>query len=55
MSYQGTLHGNNPDYRWAVAWVVVWFAVAVLYFALLGRHRLVLSPEEKFAIEHRRA
>ena len=45
----------NPDYRWAVAWVVVWFAVAIFYFALIGRHRLVLSPEEKFAIEHRGA
>ena len=34
-----------------VLWVAVWFAVAVAYFALAGRHRLILSPEEEFALQ----
>ena len=33
-------------------WVLVWFALAILYFALVGRHKLILSPEEEFAMEH---
>jgi ethanolamine permease len=35
--------------------VVIWFAVAIAYFALVGRHRLILSPEEEFAMEHKKA
>jgi ethanolamine permease len=31
--------------------VAVWFSVFVAYFALVGRHRLILSPEEEFAME----
>jgi ethanolamine permease len=30
--------------------VAVWFLAGLLYFALVGRHRLVLSPEEEFAL-----
>src|SRR5262249_9373816 len=41
----------DPVYRQGVIWVAVWFAVAVFYFTLVGRHRLILSPEEKFALE----
>lgn len=41
---------QDPIYRWGVAGVAVWFALGVLYFGLVGRHRLVLSPEEAFAI-----
>ena len=33
-------------------WVIVWFAVGILYFAFVGRHKLILSPEEEFAMEH---
>jgi ethanolamine permease len=33
-----------------VVWVAGWFAVGILYFALIGRHRLILSPEEEFAM-----
>jgi ethanolamine permease len=29
----------------------VWFALAIAWFALVGRHRLVLAPEEAFAID----
>lgn len=39
----------DPVYRAGVIGVAVWFAVCIAYFALVGRHRLVLSPEERFA------
>jgi ethanolamine permease len=28
----------------------VYFVLGILYFAIVGRHRLVLSPEEEFAL-----
>jgi ethanolamine permease len=40
----------DPVYRQGVIGVAVWFAVGIIYFALFGRHRLVLSPEEEFAL-----
>jgi ethanolamine permease len=40
----------NDDYRPGVYGVALFYVVAVLYFALMGRHRLVLSPEEEFAV-----
>ena len=40
----------NPDYRWGVLGVAIFYVIAVAYFALAGRHRLVLSPEEEFAV-----
>jgi ethanolamine permease len=43
----------DPAYREAILWVVGWFAVGILYFAVFGRNRLVLSPEEEFAMEHK--
>lgn len=45
---------EDPIYRWAVLGVAIWFAAGILYFALVGRHRLVLSPEEAFAIDAKR-
>jgi ethanolamine permease len=44
---------SHQTYRVGVLGVAVWFGVAILYFALIGRHRLVLSPEEEFAMQHR--
>jgi ethanolamine permease len=41
---------TDPVYRTGVVWVAGWFAVGILYFALIGRHRLILSPEEEFAM-----
>ncbi|MDB5857364.1 MAG: amino acid permease, partial [Ramlibacter sp.] len=41
---------NDPVYRSGVLWVALWFAIGIGYFALIGRHRLVLSPEEEFAL-----
>jgi ethanolamine permease len=29
---------------------LIYFVLGVLYFAIAGRHRLVLSPEEEFAL-----
>jgi len=39
----------NEDYRPGVYGVAVVYLVALAYFAIAGRHRLVLSPEEEFA------
>ncbi len=44
---------TDPVYRTAVMWVAIWFVIGVLYFAIRGRHRLILSPEEEFALEHK--
>ena len=44
---------RDPNFYKGVIWVIVWFAVAIVYFALVGRHKLVLSPEEEFAMSHR--
>ena len=30
--------------------VAIYYVLGVLYFAIAGRHRLVLSPEEEFAL-----
>jgi len=40
----------NDDYRPGVIAVAIFYAITVAYFALVGRHRLVLSPEEEFAL-----
>ncbi|MCO5730335.1 amino acid permease [Rhizobium sp. SSA_523] len=43
---------QDPNFTKGVLWVLVWFGVAIAYFALFGRHHLILSPEEEFAMEH---
>ena len=40
----------NSDYRPGVYGVAVYFVLGIIYFAVAGRHRLVLSPEEEFAL-----
>ena len=42
----------NDDYRPGVYGVALFYVVAIAYFAAMGRHRLVLSPEEEFAMSH---
>jgi ethanolamine permease len=42
---------QDPAFFSGVFWVLVWFAVGIAYFALAGRHRLILSPEEAFAMK----
>jgi ethanolamine permease len=43
---------QDANFFKGVIWVIVWCAVGILYFATIGRHRLILSPEEEFALEH---
>jgi ethanolamine permease len=40
----------NADYRPGVYGVAIVYLVAIAYFAAAGRHRLVFSPEEEFAM-----
>jgi len=40
----------NSAYRPGVYGVAAYYVLGVLYFAIAGRHRLVLSPEEEFAL-----
>ncbi|MGH8970488.1 MAG: hypothetical protein ACRDV1_11120, partial [Actinomycetes bacterium] len=40
----------RDDYRPGVVGVAIWFLLAIVYFAVAGRHKLVLSPEEEFAV-----
>jgi ethanolamine permease len=40
----------NSAYRPGVYGVAVYYVLGVLYFAIAGRNRLVLSPEEEFAL-----
>jgi ethanolamine permease len=40
-------------YRTGVIGVLIWYALAILYFALRGRKTLILSPEEEFAVRQR--
>ncbi len=42
---------SDPVYQKVVVGAAIWFACGLLYFALYGRHRLVYSPEERFALE----
>jgi ethanolamine permease len=41
---------SNADYRPGVWGTLIYFVLGILYFAIAGRHRLVLSPEEEFAL-----
>jgi len=45
----------DPVYRTGVFGAAIWYALGLTYFALVGRHRLVLSPEEEFAMTGGRA
>jgi ethanolamine permease len=46
---------QDPVYRTGVYGAAVWYALGLLYFAVVGRHRLILSPEEEFALAQARA
>lgn len=45
---------QDPVFRTGVLGVAIWFAIGIAYFAVVGRHKLILSPEEEFAIEHQK-
>jgi ethanolamine permease len=40
----------NDAYRPGVYGVAIYYVLGILYFAIAGRNRLVLSPEEEFAL-----
>ncbi|HLB61327.1 MAG TPA: ethanolamine permease [Actinomycetota bacterium] len=40
----------DEAYRPGVYGVAIWFVLGIVYFAIIGRNRLVLSPEEEFAL-----
>ena len=42
---------GDATYRTGVIGVAVWFMLGAAYFHFFVRHRLVMSPEEKFALE----
>ncbi|HEX5877443.1 MAG TPA: amino acid permease, partial [Actinomycetota bacterium] len=41
---------SNSDYRPGLYGTLIYFVLGIAYFAIAGRHRLVLSPEEEFAM-----
>ena len=41
---------QDSSYRVAVFSAIAYLIVGLLYFAIQGRHRLILSPEEEFAM-----
>ncbi len=43
---------QDPNFFRGVIWVIVWCVIGIIYFALIGRNKLILSPEEEFAMEH---
>ena len=45
----------DPVFMTGVLGVGVWFAIGIAWFAAVGRHRLVLAPEEAFALEAERS
>lgn len=40
----------NEGYRSVILWVAAVYVIGLILFAVFGRHRLVLSPEEEYAI-----
>lgn len=44
---------QDPVYQYGVYGAAIWYAIGILYFALIGRHKLVYSPEEDFAVKER--
>ena len=40
----------NADHRVGVIGCAIWFIADLIYFAVRGRHNLVYSPEEDFAV-----
>jgi ethanolamine permease len=45
---------SDPVYQRVVIGAAAWYGLGLVWFALWGRRRLVLSPEERFALEAHR-
>jgi hypothetical protein len=41
---------QDPAFMTGTVWVVVWLGLGILYFRMIARHALVLSPEERAAM-----
>jgi ethanolamine permease len=41
----------DPMFAAGVFWVGVWFVLGIIWFALVGQNRLVMAPEEAFAVD----
>jgi ethanolamine permease len=41
---------TDPVFQTAVFGVAIYYAIMMAYFLLIGRHKLILSPEEEFAL-----
>jgi ethanolamine permease len=41
---------TDPVFRGGVLGVAIYYAIMMAYFLLVGRHKLILSPEEEFAV-----
>ncbi|MBM6596744.1 amino acid permease [Microvirga pudoricolor] len=41
---------TDPVFRTAVFGVAVYYVIMMAYFLVIGRHKLILSPEEEFAV-----
>jgi ethanolamine permease len=44
----------NADYNKGVIGAAIWFFLGIGYYAIHGRHCLVLAPEEEAAMLHRK-
>lgn len=44
---------QDPVYRNGVYFAAAWYAICIVYFAAIGRNKLVFSPEEEFATSER--
>ncbi|MGH6934560.1 MAG: amino acid permease [Dongiaceae bacterium] len=44
---------RDPLYQNGVFCAAAWYAIGLIYFAVYGRHKLVYSPEEEFAVRER--
>ncbi len=44
---------TDPLYREGAIGVAIWYAIAIVYFAVHGRKQLIYSPEEEFAVKQR--
>lgn len=41
----------NPAFQTAIAGIAVIYVIMLIVFAVYGRHNLVLSPEEQYAVD----
>jgi ethanolamine permease len=42
----------NPGFQTAIAGIVVVYVIMLIIFAVYGRHNLVMSPEEEYAVKN---